>query len=395
MSGGSCACARRRTPWAADRRAYAGGIARSRDRQTHQAASQPDPMPVGIRPASSATHPRSTHDAVRLLAMPTRSAFTLIEILVSIMIFMVVGGAMVGILLVASTLYREGEAQRQATDETVAILAALDDDLMRAVPESQGGAFVAQASAAGDGNVAVGWIIRRKDVGTMNDKPVTDTVDQTRRAVLWQVDANGRLLRGETDVAGAATKTPQEAAIESIFTITAADSATLTEGCLHFAGWFTSSADPRTAFDQWASSRNAGALIAPAAPGEIFNTATITGGGPIEPFPDAVRFTLVLTGGSRFAQRGTIAGDVEASDTSVRIAGVRGLRTAPGAVLRVGNEWIGYDQARENRVSWPTPVPADQPLLGRGVLRSTPSRHDSGTPVLIGQLHSLTRALPR
>jgi prepilin-type N-terminal cleavage/methylation domain-containing protein len=71
------------------------------------------------------------------------SGFTLIEIMVSLMIFVVVSGAMIAILMMSSELFRRGEFSRSANDETVAVLGAVSDDLNHLVPETGDGFFYA------------------------------------------------------------------------------------------------------------------------------------------------------------------------------------------------------------------------------------------------------------
>jgi prepilin-type N-terminal cleavage/methylation domain-containing protein len=75
-------------------------------------------------------------------ALPRRG-FTLIEIMVSLMIFVVVSGAMVSILMMSSELFRRGEFSRSANDETIAVLGAVSDDLNHMVPENSDGWFFA------------------------------------------------------------------------------------------------------------------------------------------------------------------------------------------------------------------------------------------------------------
>jgi prepilin-type N-terminal cleavage/methylation domain-containing protein len=72
-----------------------------------------------------------------------RRGFTLVEIMVSLMIFVVVSGAMVSILMMSSELFRRGEFSRSANDETIAVLGAVTDDLNHLVPESGDGWFYA------------------------------------------------------------------------------------------------------------------------------------------------------------------------------------------------------------------------------------------------------------
>ena len=76
-------------------------------------------------------------------AVKPRCGFTLIEIMVSLMIFVVVSGAMVSILMISSDLFRRGEFSRSANDETIAVLGAVSDDLNHMVPENSDGWFFA------------------------------------------------------------------------------------------------------------------------------------------------------------------------------------------------------------------------------------------------------------
>ena len=76
-------------------------------------------------------------------ATKSRHGFTLIEIMVSLMIFVVVSGAMVSILMISSDLFRRGEFSRSANDETIAVLGAVSDDLNHMVPENSDGWFFA------------------------------------------------------------------------------------------------------------------------------------------------------------------------------------------------------------------------------------------------------------
>ncbi len=85
-----------------------------------------------------------------------RSGFTLIEIMVSLMIFVIVSGAMVGIMLMSSELFRRGEFSRAANDEVVAVLGAVSDDLNHLVPETSDGWFFAGVPSA-SGNTLVAY----------------------------------------------------------------------------------------------------------------------------------------------------------------------------------------------------------------------------------------------
>jgi hypothetical protein len=118
-------------------------------------------------------------------------AFTLVEILVSIMIFSIVSVAMVGILLTSTNVFRAGEYGRASTDEAVASLGVLDEDLKRMVPARDGGFFytilhaqnpyLATPTLPPNGNCAVAFIITQpspdaiqgnlQDTSTVNGGP--------------------------------------------------------------------------------------------------------------------------------------------------------------------------------------------------------------------------------
>lgn len=89
-------------------------------------------------------------------AAKPRYGFTLIEIMVSLMIFVVVSGAMVSILMISSDLFRRGEFSRSANDETIAVLGAVSDDLNHMVPENSDGWFFAGIPRA-SGNTLVAF----------------------------------------------------------------------------------------------------------------------------------------------------------------------------------------------------------------------------------------------
>jgi prepilin-type N-terminal cleavage/methylation domain-containing protein len=90
------------------------------------------------------------------VSRPASAGFTLVEIMVSLMIFVVVSGAMVGIMLMSSELFRRGEFSRAANDEVVAVLGAVSDDLNHLVPETGDGWFFAGTPSA-SGNTLVAY----------------------------------------------------------------------------------------------------------------------------------------------------------------------------------------------------------------------------------------------
>ena len=92
-----------------------------------------------------------------------RAGFTLVEIMVSLMIFVVVSGAMVSIMMMSSELFRRGEFSRSANDETIAVLGAVNDDLSHLVPESGDGWFYAGVPTR-SGNTMVSFTTRGQHI---------------------------------------------------------------------------------------------------------------------------------------------------------------------------------------------------------------------------------------
>lgn len=324
-----------------------------------------------------------------------RRGFTLIEILVSIGIFAVAASLMFGALFGATEVFRRGEAARQAGDEATAVMAALQDDLARLVPlrlrdglpAPEAGHIKAVVSPAGDGNCSLSMIIVNPD----RDQVRMETVGTVTRAVgdrirvTWQL--SGDQLTRTVDVLRDNGTTHQ--------TLPAA---TITRGVLHFGVWVEVAQQHRQITESpsgpvfgWEVGGD-NALVPMIAdvsgtgtPLPAYNLDTNVPFPATPPFyiqPDAMRVSLVLTGGGRFATRGTL---VDASGTDWRISGIKALPTISGSLLRVGNEWIRYDDFRGGLLRG----------VQRGQLRSDKPNHSRGEAVLAGQPFSLVVALPR
>ena len=320
-----------------------------------------------------------------------RRGFTLIEIMVSIMIFTVVGAAMMGILLLATDLYRRGEAGRSANDEAVAVLAALDADLSRIVPPSDGGFFFSTVwdsdNAGGPdatGNTLIAFKTVARDRSTM-----TDTGQGARIIVAWWVDRFDNLRRAEeietTSDNNPATDEDYNM-LKAMFASQAKEDAwpIITSGCLHFGTWLSLAKDPRISPADWRS-------LASNVDIPVAGTDFHYGGTGTDPFPESMRLTVALTGGGRFAPTGFVVAD---NGTDIRIAGIKGIPTIPGSMVRVGDEWVGYSGYTNGTLL--CGATAD-PLVGRGQRRSTATTHTSSprTLVRLAQTYSLVRDLPR
>jgi len=348
------------------------------------------------------------------------AAFTIIELLVSIGIFVVSATLMLGAMFGATDVFRKGEAARQAGDEATAVIAALQEDLTRAVPSRlRDGAPAPEwgrlwTRAGSDGNCMLGLVVENPDRSQLRwiDRPTSPPVKAlvgVRKWVFWQVlpssavgasAADAVLQREEwditedgtvLDVAGNSMSGPGSLQ-------TPLRREVITRGCLHFGVWIelaeahrmmavgTNGPDFR-----W-ESQVIGEEVFPFS-GSTFDTRQQQGGGstgypPFYPQPDALRISLVLTGGGRFATRGTLVRDIpDATATTARISGIKALPTTGGSLLRIDNEWVRYDDFRGGQVT----IRSD----GRGALRSTASAHSGRVTVLAGQPFSLVVALPR
>ncbi len=340
--------------------------------------------------------------------------FTIIELLVSIGIFVVSATLMLGALFGATEVFRRGEAARQAGDEATAVMAALQEDLSRAVPirlrdgkpALEWGRFFGEAGS--DGNCRMGLVIENPDHSQVRWINETDPTKKrllgvrfwvewyvTSSAVAGATAADDELWREEWDMTEDGTIVdkngdPPNASSEP------RRQDLVTRGCLHFGVWMEVAQAHRLVKPgangpdiAW-ESRDPKEEVIPFA-GQTFDTKNpVTDpANPSDPGwfpqPDALRISLVLTGGGRYATRGTLIGQLAAGDTEARITGMKALPTTGGSLLRIGNEWVRYDDFRKGRITG----------LRRGQLRTTDGNRADRSLVLAGQPFSLVVALPR
>ncbi len=439
----------------------------------------------------------------------SKRGFTLIEIMVSLMIFVVVSGAMVGIMLMSSELFRRGEFSRAANDEVVAVLGAVSDDLNHLVPETGDGWFFA-GKPTDSGNTLVAYTTAGQNpdgIGArgQNSRSLVGTwVEETsgeeprlRRLVLddsrdvldfisslvitsgvgGQIITNfdtlaaegfnakgdstgqiaacrpgppqntdwfGRIIMraladqpGVADIAftgrynwrapvgtgGGSTNNGGPADLNVVI-----PSAVLTQGCLHFSAWLALNDIPgmqrpknqRGQPDWEQLDANGGTRLGPWGPAinnptdgdEVYDTrpqgwippaANAARSVPKPPFPSAIRLSFVLTGGGRFSPRGTLQNDLVNSPLAdpdarpptnvVQYTGINALPSAPGSMVRVGDEWIAYQRITGGRLFFEAHTPELGP--GRGARRSRVTAHARGETIRVGQSYSLVRAIPR
>lgn len=330
-----------------------------------------------------------------------RRAFTLIEILISISIFVVASTIMFGALFGATEVFRRGEASRQAGDEATAVIAALQEDLSRVVPvrlrdgepAKEWGRIRSEVMGA-SGNCLLRLVIENPDRSQVRwiGSGSTATVIGVRQQVDWFVDDRGtadpaddELIRELYDLGDGGQLIDSDTT--SAGTTDPLRSDVITRGCLHFGIWAELAQAHRLVVAsasgpdfRWESIDPAEEVVPFRA--RPFDTAVFESQISAYPQPDALRISLVLTGGGRFATRGSL---IQAGGTDWRISGIKALPTVNGSLLRIGDEWIRYSDFRGGMLR----------EVQTAQLRSTSATHNRGDVVLAGMPFSLVVALPR
>jgi hypothetical protein len=367
----------------------------------------------------------------------TRSGFTLVEILISIMIFVVVCGAMIGILLIGTDLFRRGEFSRAANDETVAVVGTIEDDLKHMVPAADGGWFYAEVIPNGLGN---GWangdcflafLITNPDPSLIQHDGSYSRLKVAYGCYQGQIQrVTQALTTSINDPQGMQDITNFVASMPSYISNTGGNAiaapppvgipgvpagppptytTTVTSGCLYFGVYVLINGNPSfpppttplmangipLGIDWEALGGAYGTVLPPWAGQPAYDTNVQQGIGQANlPMPSVLRLSVVLTGGSRFAPRGQVISD---NTTTLRISGLGALPTSPGSMLRVdaagggSTEWIAYSNVSSTMANG-TVISCPQPRS----MRRTPSTiHNRGDLVQVGQTYSIVRTLPQ
>jgi prepilin-type N-terminal cleavage/methylation domain-containing protein len=324
--------------------------------------------------------------------------FTLMEVLVSVLIFSIVAIAMIGILSAAVRIYRSGESARAANEEAVAVLSQLDDDLSRMVPPGDGGFLylrVRDQDPETDGMQPDPWKSMVLAFKIRNPDPQAAIIDiandsgtsNARLIVCWFVGANGDLNR---TTVGAAEWDGKTTSTKEITQAAAAlnTSGVISKGCLYFGADLS--------LDQPVVEGGAGTRVdlswSSSLPLNDDRYCTEPGSsGSYQPFPRAIRISVTLTGGSRNLIAGNVVRD---NDDGIKVAGIGQIPVGPGALARIGDgtsgavEWVRYDRAAGGVLTWQNGRP-------EAVRRTVRTTHDRGEPITIGTSYSLVRVLPR
>ena len=300
--------------------------------------------------------------------MMRQRGFTLVEMLVSILLFSVVSLAMVTSLATAPRLFRMGEAGRAASDEAMAVITALDDDLSRAVPGEAGGFWFCEVfdpTRDPAGNMVIAFVVRNPD-------PTAIKADgkMARQLVTWWIENGNILHRLVEDDPG----TDRFAKVENIFTTFVQSNPTVpvykdptsifATGCLHVSVVVASS-QLTTPEGQWCT--------------ELLGRTTA------DQFPTYARLTLVFAGGNKDAIRGNFIRDDQLK--GILVSGISALPGGDGAMVRIGDpakglgfvEWVRYDTFAKGRLQFSGGAPK------RGERWTSNINHAPGAPVVAGQ----------
>jgi prepilin-type N-terminal cleavage/methylation domain-containing protein len=326
-----------------------------------------------------------------------RRGFTLMEILVSVMIFSVVSLAMVGILSMATNLFRGGESARAANDEAIAVLSLIDHDLRCMVPAADGGFIYSKvlaidlsgnptAADSSGGNMILAIKIRNPDLSA-----ITQTGKGSHLIVLYWVDTQGILYRDFDNAADSDDddNTVSDYAVANNIYKTG-NKNPIARGCLYFGVDLSLDTPPRTDLN-WSSALPLDPALSTDPNDLVFITEKTTSLAK-DNFPAAIRLTLAITGGNRNA---TVGSYITQDSVGIRVAGVRQVPTAIGSMACIGDigtglvTWVEYDNFKNGVLSYQGgPPPARRRTPGTG-------SHARGDTVRFCPSYSLVRNFAR
>jgi type II secretory pathway pseudopilin PulG len=343
---------------------------------------------------------------------------TLIEIMVATGIFIIVGGAMVGIFATSVSLYQAGEKSRAASDEAMAVIGRLDADLSRIIAGRQGGRIYTKALSDANGNPngmsVLGFLAERSDAPGQREfilwgpAPNGD-IFELRRKVLQDGDGDGDF--DDVDLNDAFAR----------FDDFVGQGELVSDGAIHFGVWLagTNAADATRNYTvpddpYWLQADpNVGGHLDPSIgyqDEDSYNNIPDVAGSITESpftFPEAIRCTFILgsRGGEDTSQRLRLRQAISPGERAIPVMGTGAVRSLPGSICRIGSELIAFHAApgkvlqvntydtdfSTGPVAWNLTGGYDD---GRGVYRSTPSDHSRGAFIYFGQQFALVRNLP-
>ena len=353
--------------------------------------------------------------------------FTLAEILVAITIFMIVSSAMVGILSTSVDLYRRGEQARSANDEAMITVGRIEADLSRMIAHKDGGRIFARAGRLADNGTdeefegfdTIGFLVQSEEELTKRDFIVWITTGNgPKRSLERRVfeDIDDQFLNDEFALFSDPATPPETVNGKTV------SSTIITTGCLHFGVGLMGTANlnaptnsnyiydgPGTSDPYWTKADPV--VDADWYPDSQIYTSlptvtTVNGVNQWQPsilqHPSAIRLTLILAGTNSDRPPLRLRTDVGPGETRIPLIGPGAVEYQTGSILRIGDELIGYHTASGKTIEvnsssnhgplrWTLTGGTEE---GRGIYRSTPTNHNRGALVYMGEQFSIIRALP-
>lgn len=347
-------------------------------------------------------------------SVSTFDGMTLIEIMMAMAIFLVVGTGMLGILIASGTLYRAGENSRQIGDEIMAVFTLLDEDLANQLPVSQGGHFYAEVDPADAGNTSIGWMRQAEQSrgGEIWDQLVfviwyvkTGTTELYRTRVIPQANKEVEWLNDP----------------ENPNFYQKIDESLILSDVLHFGAALMDTDDARTvpvsgtgwqlAWD-WTRNSSTGSLP------NKGDTRYYTADPDFDFYPRGVRVQILLAGPAHNQRTARLFSDLGDRDGKIHVRGQTRFASIAGTAIRIGNEIISLGGNSFNNQIFVSKDPGgslvqqwsngylgiqasgshvtdvtDGKAIGRGIWNSDNTPHSRGDTVYFGHQYALVRLL--
>ena len=331
-----------------------------------------------------------------------RRGFTLMEVLVSVMIFSVVSIALISVLVGAVRIFRSGESARAAQDDAMTVIAQLDEDLNRMVPPGDGGFLYLREGQFSGGafatdplcNMILAFKIRNPDqlavsrqVTAIAGSADSDAVG-AHLIVCWFVK-DGWLNRTTVMAADSDGDNSTTSELDKTAAALAITTGHVSMNCLYFGA--DASLDQPLAGGTVSIRQSLEWTGCLPLNDDKFCTEP-DAGGVFQPFPRALRISLTLTGGSRHLTQGNVVGSNGSG--GIRTSGIAQFPVGTGGIARLltsgsdAAEWIHFDLAANGVLTLAGGRPAS-------IRRSTQLAAGPGMAIQLAPTYCVTRTLPR
>ncbi|TVR42335.1 MAG: hypothetical protein EA402_11900 [Planctomycetota bacterium] len=364
-------------------------------------------------------------------------AFTLVEIMVSIAIFMVVSVAMIGIFSTSVELYRAGEESRSATDEVMAVINRFDADLARIIPAANGGRIYTRAGRIlPDPNNEQVFHYEVQGFDTVGFLTQSRESPQQRDFIVWTSVGSGpmrtlmrRVFRNVSDADlynerhYFSDPRPHEEWRDGQGATVEVQTQPIARGLLHWGVWLSGTDEHPISDLEWDPYwLRADPLMVLSADNVVsgrtyHNLVAQSHLQPNRSYPRMLRMTMIFSSDRYRPHSLRLERPVSETDQILPVMGSGAVPNTPGTVLRIGSELISVHRSSGKRIfvnddlaniadpeylqgpvhlSWSNQAGnlSEQLGGGRGVFRTRPRSHGRGTTIYLGQQISVVRVLP-